>query len=246
MESLANRAAALSLSMRTGERAFTVVEATIGAAIAFFAIWLLVALASRYAGWAAGLNDTLNAQNAAARICERLSSEAASAWAVFVPPSDVTGADNSDGHELDFFTQDGSHRAYAWAYRFDPVTKMITRYSYAPGANAQPGETLGPFDGFRATLSAAPAIALPTSAIYDPLFASATVTPVSYSFQAMPAAIGGNGLVHVTLLARGVNQDVVLASGTAPTTFTVVLTYTPPPPQASTTPPVLPTLTPTP
>lgn len=232
--------------MLARERGFTVVELTIAAAIAFSIVWLLVAMVMRYSGWAAGLNDTLNAQNNAARLSERLSSEAASAWAVFVPQNDVTGAGNSDGHELDFFAEDGSHRPYAWAYRFDANAKTIARYSYAPGIAAQQGETFGPFDGFTATAVDASAIASPLSSVYDPLFAGVAVTPVRYSFPVMPSAAGGNGLVQITLAAHGVDQRTMLASGTAPTAFTIVLTYTPPPPQPTGTPAPIPTLTPTP
>jgi hypothetical protein len=64
---------------------------------------------------------------------------------------------------------------------------------------------------------------------------------VQYSFAAMPSAIGGNRLVVVQIVASGVNRSVLLASEDAPTTFTVVVDYTPSP-----APVVTPTLTPVP
>ena len=221
-------------------------EVTMGAAVAFFVIWLLVGMADRYATSAAAMNLTMNARNAAARLEERLSSEASSSWAVFVPQTDVLGFDDSDGHEVDFFSEDGSHRPYAWAYRFDAKTKTVTRYSYAPGVGPQSGETLGPFDGFTANEADASNVASPASALYDPLFANVSVPTVRYTFAAMPSAQGGNGIVELAVSARGVNEKIILASAAAPTSFTVVLTYTPAPPPSTGTPAPLPSLTPTP
>lgn len=226
--------------MPASERGFALIETLVAAAIGFVLIWGLVALASRYAGWAASLNATLHAQTAAANLSERLASEASSAWAVFIPATGVLGEPNADGHELDFFTEDGAHRPLAWAYRYDRATKLVTRYSYAPGVAPQAGESTGPFDAFAATSVPASTIAA------DPLFSGATIPDVQYSFAAMPQAQGGNELVNVAIQAPGVMENDTLASAVAPTSFTVVLNYTPAPLGSTPTPGALPTLTPTP
>jgi type II secretory pathway pseudopilin PulG len=219
------------------ERGFTLIETTIGAAIAAMVILGLVVLADRYAAAASALNARLTAQASADRLFERLSSEAASAWAVFVPASDVLGNANADGHELDFFSEDGSHRPYAWAYLYDPTSKTLTRYAYAPGAAPGAGEPAGAFDAFSVSSEDVSALSDPSGAAYDPLFAASSAPPVHYAFAAMPSAQAGNGLVRIHVTASGVDRTEVLASGTAPTAFTVMIAYTPsPPPPATPTP----------
>ena len=230
--------------MSARERGFTLIETLIGAAIAAVVIGSLVALAGRMAASADRLSARAGAQSRADRLAERMESEAASAWAVFVPPADVLGASNADGHELDFFAEDGAHRPYAWAYRYDAASRTLARYAYAPGVAATRTESLGAYDAFAASGPYAPsALAVPASPAYDPLFAAATVPTVTHTFPALPYAVGGNELVLVHVQAPGVDRTEALASATAPTAFTVVVTYTPSPPPAATPPAALPTLT---
>ena len=106
---------------------------------------------------------------------------------------------------------------------YDPHTKHLTRS----------GEDLGAFDAFSATTVNASQLGS-----VDPLFATSTLTTVTYGYDAMPGAMGGNGLVKVMLVAAGANRSELLASGTSPTTITVVVNYTPSPPPVSTATPV--------
>jgi hypothetical protein len=219
------------------ERGFTLIETVIGAAIAVVLIWGLVALADRYAAASLALNERLVAQTSTDRLAERLSAEAASAWAVFVPLSDVFGNANGDGHEIDLFTEDGSHRPYAWAYRFDAKSKIVTRYAYVPGSAPVAGEEIGIYEGFSAAAYDAAAVSDPSSLAYDPVFASSSAPAVQYTFAAMPGAYGGNGIVLLHIVGDGVDRSIVLCSGTAPTSFTIAITFTPsPPPLATATP----------
>ncbi len=222
--------------MRERQAGFTLVELVIGAAIAAVVIGGLVLLVSRLAQATSSLGTRVQSQGAAERLMERLASEAASAWAVYVPSTDVNGNANSDGHELDFFSEDGSHRAFLWAYLFDATQKTITRYSFAPGVAPSAGEVIGPIDTFVATT-----VPVTQVGTVDPLFADATATAVTYGFNVAPAAVGGNALVHLQIGATGVNRNELLASESAPTTFTVIVNYTPSP-----TPVVTPTPTPIP
>lgn len=230
--------------MEARERGFTLIETLVGAAIAAIVIWSLVALAARMAAGAERAGARADAQMRADRLTERMESEAASAWAVFVPPADVLGASNADGHELDFFTDDAAHRPYAWAYRYDAVSRTLARYAYAPGVAATRTESLGTYDAFAASGPYAPsALAAPASPAYDPLFAAATAPAVAHAFPMLPDAVGGNELVLVHLQAPGVDRTETLASATAPTAFTVVVTYTPSPSPTATPAGALPTLT---
>ena len=222
--------------MRESQAGFTLVELVIGAAVAAVVIGALVLFASRLTQTTVALDSRVQSQSAAERLMERLPTEAASAWAVYVPASDVNGNANTDGHEIDFFSEDGSHRPYSWAYTFDAAQKQVTRYAVASGAPASPGEVIAPIDTF-----AAASISVAQLGTIDPLFAGATATPVTYTFDASSSAIGGNALVRLRIGASGVDRSELLASGTAPTTFTVVVNYTPSP-----TPVVTPTPTPIP
>lgn len=220
--------------MRESEAGFTLIELLVGAAIAAVVLLLAVTFVARLTGWTASLDRRVQSNGAAERLMDRLETEAASAWAVYVPATDVLGNANADGHEIDLYAQDGSHRPYQWAYAYDAASKTITRYSDAPGVGAQAGEQIGPLDAFSAV-----AVDVTQLGTMDSLFAGATAPRVRYAFPAT-SAVGGNALVDVTFTASGVNRDELLASGTAPTTYTVVLTYTPSPaPLATATPPPL-------
>ena len=223
------------------ELGFSLVEVVIGGAIAVFVLLAVLAVTNTIGATAARLNARVQAQSAADRLTERLSTEATAAWAVFVPASDVLGNDNADGHEIDLFSEDGAHRPYASAYTYDQQTKLVTRYAYAPGIAPAASETIGPLDTFAAAAADVTDLANPSSAAYDALFATATAPVVHFTFAAMPGAVGGNGVVHVHLVASGVDRTAMLASATAPTTFTVVIPYTPPPASATSTPAPLPT-----
>jgi prepilin-type N-terminal cleavage/methylation domain-containing protein len=208
---------------------FTLIETLVGAAIGAVMIWGLLVLADRMVASASAAALRANAGANAARLIERLSSEAASAWAVYVPATDSLGKSNGDGHELDFFSEDGAHRVYAWAYTFDAATTSLTRYALVAGGTPVAGDVIAHIDTFSATPASVTNLGTSSSAAYDPLFASANAVDVPYAFAAMQSAVGGNRLVVVAIIASGVNRSVLLASEDAPTTFTVVVNYTPSP-----------------
>lgn len=218
-------------------------EVVIATAVAALLLLSISALVPQLAGAAASLNVRLRGESAAEHFIDRITAEAATAWAVYVPPRDVLGDDDADGHEVDFFSEDGAHRTYSWAYRYDASAKTLTRYAFAAGAAPVAGESLR-LDAFHAQTIPASAVSVPGSALYDPLFALAAPPDVSHAFAALPAARGGNAMTRVALSAGGVPFDAVIASATAPTAFTIVVRYTPAPNVQTPTPSPLPTFTP--
>ncbi len=218
---------------------FTLIETVVGAAIGVTIVWCVLGFADRMVFWSASANARLVGVANAERLIERLSSEAASSLAVYVPATDALGASNGDGHEVDFFTEDGAHRTYGWAYNFAAGTKTVTRYTLNPGSAASAGDTLAGID----SLSASP-LTVGQLGTYDALFAGANASDVPYTFAAMPGALGGNRLVAVQITASGVDRSVLLASADAPTAFTVVVTYTASPVPVATATPVPPTMYP--
>lgn len=206
----------------------------IGAAIAVFLTLTLLVLAHQAIGTTEHLNARNLAATAADALQERLESDATSAWGIWVPVTDVLGNANADGHEIDFLSQDTSHRIYAWAYRFDAPSATVTRYAYAPGVTPVAGSTYVSLGAFSAQEFAVSALRDPASPFFDGLFAKASVTPYTYPLSGIANAHGGNGLVRVQIGGVGVDIDETFASATAPAGFTIVATYTPSPAPAVT------------
>ncbi|HVA27760.1 MAG TPA: prepilin-type N-terminal cleavage/methylation domain-containing protein [Candidatus Baltobacteraceae bacterium] len=194
--------------MRRAESGYTLVEILVAAAIAAFVVWGLVALADRFVANAATLNARLNAQATADRLVERIASDAVSAWTLSAPTPD----------EIDFFAEDGSHRPFTWAYRYDAATRRVTRST---------GEVFDALDGFSARAVDVSDLWNPGAAAYDPLFARSHASSTT-----------GNALVALHLTGSGVDRTEVLASGSSPTTFTVVVRFTPSPAPIATPTPI--------
>jgi len=211
------------------QRGFSVAEIVIASAIAFTIGALLVWLSHATVLAAAHLDQRSSARSTVDRLAERLTTDASGAWSVFVPARDVLGNAAGDGHEIDFVSEDASHRSYWWAYDFDARASHVTVYAYAPGAPASPGDVYSGVDTFSAETHALGELANPASDVYDPLFAADTLTPVDVPFEWGGSAVGGNHLVRVHIAAEGIDRTMLLATGTAPTHFTVVVDYTPPP-----------------
>lgn len=221
---------------------FTLVEIVASAAVGAVLLWCLLAFANRTLFGAEALDRRLQASAGAAHAIERMTSEAASALAVYVPATDAFGASNADGHEVDFFTRDASHRPYGWAYDFDASAHTLTRY--ALGGAPLAGEAVSNIDAFSATAATVDDLSNAASIAYDPLFAGARATDVPFAFTDMPGAIGGNRLVVLQITASGTSRRVTLASADAPASFTVVVSYTPSPAPLVTPTPVPLTLSP--
>lgn len=219
---------ALTFFMRA-QRGFSLVEILVATAIASMLVGILVTIVHATIFSAAHFDARLNARTAIDRLDERLQSDAASAWSVFVPGTDVLGANNTDGHELDFVTEDASHQTYWWAYTFDASSKRVIVYAYAPGSKPIAGDTFNAIDALSAQTHPITDLADSASDIHDPLFAGVSATPVDVDFGWKPGAVGGNHLVRVELTGTGIDRTLLLASGTAPSHFTVIVNYTPAP-----------------
>jgi prepilin-type N-terminal cleavage/methylation domain-containing protein len=214
----------------TAQRAFSLVELMVAAAIAAMLSWVLVSALHATIVHAAHLDARLTSRASIDRLTDRLNGDAASAWSVFVPGTDVLGAKNADGHEIDFVSESASRDTYWWAYTFDATNGRVTKYTYVPGAKPIAGDAFDSIDGFAAELHPVTDVATASSDVYDPLFASANATAVNFDFGwPAAAAAGGNHLVRIELTGTGIDRTLLLASATAPSHFTVIVNYTPPP-----------------
>lgn len=213
------------------QRGFSLAEIIIASAIAFSIGALLVWLTHATVLAAAHLDRRLSSRSTVDRLAERMTTDASSAWSVFVPKRDVLGNANADGHELDFVSEDASHSSYWWAYDFDARASHVTVYAYAPGTPPSAGDVYPDVNAFAAETHALRDLADPSSDVYDVLFAGDVLTPVDIPFDWGSNAVGGNHVVRVRVATEGVDRTMLLATGTAPTHFTVVVDYTPPPAQ---------------
>ncbi len=216
--------------MHSARRGFTLVEVVVS--IAIFIVAMLAALAATHAviTWNERLNvrDAEHSQLGAA--LNRWEAEAASAWSIFTPATDLFGKSNADGHELDFFTKDGAGRAHFWAYDYDATALHLQEYRYAPGgANVPDGTPIEGVTAFSAQTLPASDLTRTGSAIYDPLFANAAIRDERVALGYGNAVLGGNQLTRVHVAGAGVDSTLLLATGTAPSGFTIVLRYTPKP-----------------
>ncbi len=209
------------------QRGAALLDLVVGAAVALVVFVFLVSLLHTLVLAAVSRHALMLARTQADQLIERMRSEATSAWSVSVPASDVDGNSNADGHEVTFTTEDQTRAQYSWCYFFNAQARTITRYSLAPGASPQPGPVYSDITAFSAQAYPANAISQPSSAIYDPLFAGTNVTPVSYELP--DGTFAGNAFVDVALSAAGTSRNVLVATGVAPTQFTVIVQYTPPP-----------------
>lgn len=212
---------------RVEQRGYALLDLAIGAVVGLTVFAFLVSLLHMLVLTVSSRHTLLLARTQAAQLLERMQSEAASAWSITVPPSDVFGTNNADGHEVDFTTEDSTRTLYRWAYRYDSGAQSVTRYVVAAGASPQPEVSTSGVTAFAVRIYPAGEIGDPASPIYDPLFAALPVTPVSYALP--DGSVAGNAFAHVVLDAAGTSVTDLLSTGVAPTQFTVIVQYTPPP-----------------
>lgn len=209
------------------QRGSTLLDVLLASAIGAFVT--LASLALMRTGFALSAKSDLAAQNitASRALIDRLQSRARSAWSIFIPTSDVLSQNNSDGHEVDFYTQTANHVPFFWAERFDRATHALTAYSYANvGDVATPtGERVPRVTAFWAKAATLEDLQRAGSPIYDPLFTSATLQNASVAFVDQVGVRGGNAIVVLSITVGALRRECTLSSGTAPTGFTVVVPY---------------------
>jgi len=210
---------------------FTLVEILIAAACGVLLLAVLVSTARSMAGWSDRVSQRADAEAELDRLTDRWYADSATAWSVFTPANDVFGKPNSDGHEFDMVTEDAQHRASYKAYYYDTMGKRLLEYTYgSPSATPiATGDESDNLTSFTAQTYDASSLQNPTSPAYDPLYTTATITNADVPLNLGTNAIGGNPITQICITTQNLTRTVKLASGTAPSSVTVVLTYTPSP-----------------
>jgi len=164
----------------------------------------------------------------------RLSEEARSASAVFVPVTDVFGAANGgdQAHEVDFFRRLSAGGDTYVAYHFDANSGIIDRIEYSLTAGVV---SMTHTDQVAAGMISFAPVRAPAGTMTDVVDA-AQVSDVSILYGTS-GVVGGNDIVTVTMLASpsdGLAHDPVqvrLVSRAAPTLLSVLVPARPPPPK---------------
>jgi prepilin-type N-terminal cleavage/methylation domain-containing protein len=212
------------------QRGFSLVEVIVTAAIAVVLGTAMAALAHAFAGWSTTAAQTVRSQAILDRFTERWYAESATAWSIFTPALDVHGSSNADGHEFDIATADARRRPSYRAYCFDTAAQSLNEYVYgSPGTAPVAAESVANVSAFDAHTYPISALRDPSSPLHDALFDGATIADAAVAVGLGAEAMGGNQITRVHVASGGQDRVLLLASETAPSGFTIVLTYTPAP-----------------
>ncbi len=189
------------------------------------------------------LDTTMLGENRAAlsqsaeELASRLSSEARSSTAVFIPASDVLGAPNvspNGGHEVDLFRKGSDGTPSFVAYRFDASSGTVDRFEYTPAIVGPPtivhrdrmADHIGGFSANRLAPSAIPGVV-----------GGQSVHSVNI-YYGSAELVGGNSIVAVSLVAGLLGEPqhgltLHLASRAAPTDVSILVGSNTPNPSPS-------------
>ncbi len=214
-------------------RGYTLFEALIALGILFLLLYVVGDAVTRMLHNTSMSVARSSQARSVSELVTRMSEEARSSAAVFIPANDVFGNPNggSAAHEVDFFRRLSAGGDAYVAYRLDPETGVVTRYEYslAGGAPAiahsdQLAAGVGTFAPSRVTAGS-----------MSDVVSAATVSNVSILYGTA-GVVGGNDIVVVRVQAQpedGVTPteiSVHLASRAAPTSLSVLAPAAPPPP----------------
>src|SRR5579883_1131622 len=147
------------MAPRPSEHGFTLLEMLVAVALWLTLGGALLVITQSILAQTQIMGDRRTAYRQLSHLTETWNAEATSALALFVPPQDILGVDNADGHELDFYSRDASRIGHFWAYRWDVSAKTLTRYAFAHPGDAPTSDP--PLSG----ITAFHAVRRPASAI---------------------------------------------------------------------------------
>jgi hypothetical protein len=205
------------MAPRPGERGFTLVEMLVATGIWIVLGGTLLYVTQGLLSDAKVVTAQQSAYTELTHLLEVWESEATSSLAIFVPSTDVLGFDNSDGHELDFYSRDAARQGHFWAYRWDADALTLQRYAYSvPGRPATPSDP--PVTG----ITAFSAVRLAASTIARPFLAGYVPRDVVVNFG-YPEVNGGNAIASVTVANARNRFEIELLPGTMVSGFGVIV-----------------------
>ncbi|MGH7662436.1 MAG: type II secretion system protein, partial [Vulcanimicrobiaceae bacterium] len=100
------------MAPRPGEQGFTLVEMLVATGVWIVLGGTLLYVTQGLLGDAKLVASQQSSYMQLTRLIETWEAEATSSLAIFVPSTDVLGTDNSDGHELDFYSRDAARAGH--------------------------------------------------------------------------------------------------------------------------------------
>jgi len=231
-----------------GQRGFVVAEMLL-------AIGLFVGLGIAALSVVVMLNHVLRAQgNVTSSIAtldqeaDRMRSDAASAYAVYVPFTDVFGKPNAlqgqPGHEVAFLTRDSQNRDLSWAYEYDAAKQTLQRYDFNdqgsvgvrnaltgvidPRASYSPITHVSNFSARTFEVADLVKAANPYASVLQTVVTQSTSPLVAEPVgilrngdQPSPDLYGGNTIVQVNITTDTRSRTIHLATSAFPSGFTV-------------------------
>jgi len=202
---------------RSGERGFTLVEILVATGVWIVLGGTLLYLTQGLLSDAKLVAERQSAYTELTHLLEVWESEATSSLAIFVPATDVLGFDNSDGHELDFYSRDAARQGHFWAYRWDAKALTLQRYTYSVR-----GGPAAPSDPPVAGITALSAVRVPASTLSRPFLAGYVPRDVVVNFG-YPDVNGGNAITDVTVASARNRFEIELLPGTMASGFGVIV-----------------------
>jgi prepilin-type N-terminal cleavage/methylation domain-containing protein len=225
------------------QRGFTVIEVLISLAIFAAVGFTLLGVSKVFLHAVARGAPSQSSSLALETQIDALRSDAATAFAVFVPANDVFGKANAPapGHEIDFYSKGDAGATVFWAYYYDPGAQTLRRYDYDTNGNVGQADRLS---GVVVNGRSYPAVAGVTAfaartleanelvgsksayaAAVAPLLAGSAPQPLPVGYDdgaaPRPDLYGGNTTVEVQLATTRGTRTLHLASATLPSGFTV-------------------------
>lgn len=213
---------------RESQRGLLVAEIVVALGISTLILLGLLVTFRQTAAIVTRTNAKHSAYRDVVNLVDTFERDAGTAFAAFVPITDVNGNANADGHEVDFFARAASGAASFWAYRYDSGTKTVVRWTYsAPGGAATAtGPSVGSISAFTARV--VPASSLAADAQTGPLLGG--YAPRDAAVRLGYAGVnGGNALIDVTVTGAGVTRTARILAAAPPSGFTVATAATPVP-----------------
>jgi type II secretory pathway pseudopilin PulG len=190
-----------------GQAGLTLIETMVAIAIAAGVLLGIIVVFHNFVNVATKSAAQQHTSVTLAQFMDKLEADANSSIAIFVPATDVNGVSNVNGHEVDFYTIDGSKNPHFWAYNFSSATHSIQKYTYAMSPASVPTSVVAvgtpivlstgnsKVGAFSATLETA------ASRASDPMFAS--YTPVNHQLATgFTGVTAGNDLVAISVTAQ--------------------------------------------
>ena len=116
--------------MRTQRRGYTLIEILVALSVGLLALFVIMSAIITLANATTQSRQHQRDYTTANELMNALTRSADSATAMFIPPQDVLGNANADGHALGFMAKGHADVPYFWQFVYDANAHTVTEYDY--------------------------------------------------------------------------------------------------------------------